>query len=264
MSAVISGTNGLLQSYDYQVLTTGFSYTFAAGTQVLVINPAGTLATGTITMPAAPADGMTITFSSSQQITALTMAGNGASLVGAVTFLPAKTGVTYVYRATGTTWYPTATVPGTGSQLVQGTSVASTSGTSIDFTGIPSWVKRITVMFSGVSTNGSSLTQLQLGTPTIVTTGYVGGAFNGGGIAFSAGFVISQAGSAADTRSGIATLANISGNTWACSGTTGVNGGGGSLFGGFIALGSALTVVRVTTVNGTDVFDAGSINILFE
>ena len=68
--AKLDGTNGLIQQYDYQVLTTGFSYTFAAGTQVLVINPAGTLATGTITMPAAPADGMTITFSSTQTITA--------------------------------------------------------------------------------------------------------------------------------------------------------------------------------------------------
>ena len=112
MTAVISGTNGLLQSYDYQAPTTGFSYTFAAGTQVLVINPAATLATGTITMPASPADGMTITFSSSQQITALTMAGNGASINNAVTLLPAKTSVTYVYRATGTTWWPTQNVPG--------------------------------------------------------------------------------------------------------------------------------------------------------
>lgn len=112
MTAVISGTNGLLQSYDYQTPTTGFTYTFAAGTQVLVMNPAGTLATGTITMPASPADGMTITFSSSQQITALTMAGNGASINNAVTFLPAKTAVTYVYRATGTTWWPVQSVPG--------------------------------------------------------------------------------------------------------------------------------------------------------
>ena len=111
MTAKIDGTNGLLQSYDYQVLTTGFTYTFAAGTQVLVINPAGTLATGTITMPAAPVDGMTITFSSSQQITALTMAGNGATISGATTSMPAKSGVTYVYRATGTTWYPTTAVP---------------------------------------------------------------------------------------------------------------------------------------------------------
>jgi len=105
MTAVISGTNGLLQSYDYQVLTTGFTYTFAAGTQVLVMNPAGTLATGTITMPASPADGMTITFSSTQQITALTMAGNGATINNAITLLSAKQAVSYVYRATGTTWY---------------------------------------------------------------------------------------------------------------------------------------------------------------
>ena len=112
MTAVLSGTNGLLQSYDYQTPTTGFSYTFAAGTQVLVMNPAGTLATGTITMPASPSDGMTITFSSSQQITALTLSGNGANINNAVTLLPAKTAVSYVYRATGTTWWPTQTVPG--------------------------------------------------------------------------------------------------------------------------------------------------------
>jgi len=114
MTAKLDGTNGLLQSYDYQTPTTGFTYTFtpsSTGT-VLVMNPAGTLATGTITMPAAPVDGMTITFSSSQQITALTMAGNGASINNAVTLLPAKTAVTYVYRATGTTWWPMQNVPG--------------------------------------------------------------------------------------------------------------------------------------------------------
>lgn len=108
MTAVISGTNGLLQSYDYQVLTTGFTYTFAAGTQVLVINPAGTLATGTITMPASPADGMTIRFSSSQIITALTVSANtGQSIVSAVTTLAAGGGAAYIYRLANTTWYRT-------------------------------------------------------------------------------------------------------------------------------------------------------------
>ena len=108
MTAVISGTNGLLQSYDYQAPTTGFSYTFAAGTQVLVINPAGTLATGTITMPASPADGMTIRFSSSQIITALTVSANtGQSIVSAVTTLAAGGGAAYIYRLADTTWYRT-------------------------------------------------------------------------------------------------------------------------------------------------------------
>ena len=150
--------------------------------------------------------------------------------------------------------------------ITSGTAVASTSGTSVDFTDIPSWVKRITVMFQGVSTNGTSFTQIQLGTgsTTYTTSGYVGGAYNGASTSFSAGFVFSQAGSAADTRSGIAILTKITGNSWAISGTTGVNGGGGSLFGGAITLGAVLTAVRVTTVNGTDTFDAGTINILYE
>ena len=108
MTAVISGTNGLLQSYDYQTPTTGFSYTFAAGTQVLVMNPSVTLATGTITMPASPADGMTIRFSSSQIITALTVSANtGQSIVSAVTTLAAGGGAAYIYRLANTTWYRT-------------------------------------------------------------------------------------------------------------------------------------------------------------
>jgi hypothetical protein len=106
MTAKIDGTNGVLQSYDYQVSTTGFSYTFAAGTTNLVMNPAGTLATGTITMPAAPSDGMTITFSSSQAITALTVNANtGQSIVGAPTALLAGGSAIIIYRLSNTTWY---------------------------------------------------------------------------------------------------------------------------------------------------------------
>jgi hypothetical protein len=107
MTAKIDGTNGVLQAYDYQVLTTAFSYTFAAGTQVLVINPAATLATGTITMPASPADGMTITFSSTKIITALTVNANtGQTINNAATTLAAGQSASYVYRAASTAWFP--------------------------------------------------------------------------------------------------------------------------------------------------------------
>lgn len=106
MTAKLDGTNGLIQQYDYQTPTTGFSYTFAAGTTVLVMNPAGTLATGTITMPAAPVDGMTISFSSTQAITALTVAGNtGQSIVGNPSTMNAGGAATFVYRLSNTTWY---------------------------------------------------------------------------------------------------------------------------------------------------------------
>ena len=75
-------------------------------------------------------------------------------------------------------------------RIVRGTAVASTSGTSIDFTGIPAWVERITVMFSGVSGSGTSNFLLQIGDAGgIENTGYSGGSFNAGTTANStAGF----------------------------------------------------------------------------
>lgn len=115
--AKLDGTNGLIQQYDYQVLTTAFSYTFAAGTQTLIINPAGALATGTITMPAAPADGMVIWVTTTQQIVALTVNGNtGQTIVSNVTSLAPNQSVAYLYRSSNTTWYPFETQMAQGNQ----------------------------------------------------------------------------------------------------------------------------------------------------
>ena len=58
MTTKVDGSNGVLQNYAVNTPTTGFSYTFAAGTQTLLLTPAGTLATGTVTMPPSPVDGM--------------------------------------------------------------------------------------------------------------------------------------------------------------------------------------------------------------
>ena len=269
MTAVISGTNGLLQSYDYQVLTTGFSYTFAAGTQVLAMNPAGTLATGTITMPAAPADGMTITVESTQQVTALTMSGNGGTVVGPAVQLIPNQPLSWVYRTSNTSWYPLFGGAGRATALVSGTSVASTSGTSIDFTGIPSWAKRITVMFSAVSTSGTSNPLIQLGTSSGVTaTGYgsVSIAISSTNVnaSYTTGFGIRSA-IATYQLSGAVVITNISGNTWVAQGMINTSTSAESYtVSGNIALAATLDRVRITTVNGTDTFDAGSINILYE
>jgi hypothetical protein len=274
MTTKVDGTNGVLQSYDYQVLTTGFSYTFAAGTTTLVINPAGTLATGTITMPAAPADGMVITIESTQQVTAVTVSGNtGQTIVGAPVQLVPNRPLSYVYRLTNTTWYPMAGGTGRATSLVSGTSVASTSGTSIDFTSIPSWVKRITVMFQGVSTNGTSLTQIQIGTSGgVQTSGYTGTYSQAQASAnalanLSAGFVFDGAASAAAVRNGFLILSLLDSSTgiWSASGQSGRSDS--ALFttvAGIKSLSGTLDRVRITTVNGTDTFDAGSINILME
>ena len=270
MTTKIDGNNGVLQSYDYQVLTTGFSYTFATGITTLLIEPAGTLATGTITMPASPADGMVVTFSSTQQITALTVAANtGQSIKGnSVQAIPNQP-LSWVYRLTNTTWYAMAGGAARATAVVSGTSVASTSGTSIDFTGLPSWVKRITVMFSGVSTSGTSPFLIQIGSGSVDATGYIStscgvvDAAAVGSNSSTAGFIIRSV-FAANVCSGNLTLTNISGNIWTSSHTAKMNTTTCVLGGGDKSLSGTLDRVRITTVNGTDTFDAGTVNILYE
>jgi hypothetical protein len=151
-----------------------------------------------------------------------------------------------------------------------GTAVASTSGTSIDFTGIPSGTKRITVMFNGVSTNGSSVVQIQIGSGSFATTGYVSSAAvtgpSSGGNSSTTGFALQGSGGAAVIMSGAVTLCAISGFSWIIAGTLGRDDASGyvNLLGGNKTLSGTLDRVRITTVNGTDTFDAGSINILYE
>ena len=154
--------------------------------------------------------------------------------------------------------------------FIAGTAVASTSGTSIDFTSIPSWVKRVTVMFNEVSTNGASLVQVQLGSSSGVETtsysGYYGwmtvNAVNAG--SSTTGFAI-RSNSASNNLSGNIVICKQSLNSWVASVMVGSpNADTVSIGGGSKTLASTLDRVRITTVNGTDTFDAGSINILWE
>jgi hypothetical protein len=157
--------------------------------------------------------------------------------------------------------------------FVAGTAVNSTSGTSIDFTGIPSWVKRITVMYASLSSNGSSDFLVQLGTSSGVTTsGYLGSSMitaTGAAVAlFTTGFGINQNGQGTNfVGHGIMTicLLDSSANRWCASATMGESDvARGGYTGGSVALSGVCTRLRFTTVNGTDTFDLGSINILYE
>jgi len=157
------------------------------------------------------------------------------------------------------------------SVITQGTAQASTSGTSIDFTSIPSWVKRITVMFSGVSTNGTSLVQIQIGAGSVTTTGYtcsmanIQGSGNTAVISQTTGFGIYQ-NNASEACSGSIVLTLVGSNVWVASGNLSNQALVIIVFSsaGNVTLGGALDRVRITTVNGTDTFDAGSVNIQYE
>ena len=163
-------------------------------------------------------------------------------------------------------------VQGNSGAIVSGTAV-SASGTSVDFTGIPSWVKRITVMFNGVSTNGTSSLIIQIGTSGgIQATGYVGAGTllaTGGSVyatSFTTGFGY-RTENATPVYSGATQilLCDSSTGIWVASGALGSNSTvAGYTTGGTKTLSGTLDRIRITTVGGTNTFDAGTINILYE
>ena len=200
-------------------------------------------------------------------ITAIANGGTGATTaaLALAALLPSQTGNTgkaLVTDGSAATWAAVNTI-------TSGTAVASTSGTSIDFISIPAGVKRVTVMLNGVSTSAASAVQVQIGSGSVLTSGYsaIACGYSGTGVStgnYTSGFGLEEAGLATYTRGGSLILSLLSANTWSCQGgifrTTDV----GSHFYGAATLSGTLDRVRITTVNGTDTFDAGSINIFYE
>lgn len=151
---------------------------------------------------------------------------------------------------------------------IYATSQNSTSGVGIDFTGIPSWAKTIHVYFAGVSTSGTSNIQVQLGTSSgFVATGYLSGCFTSTASTANSttGFLVTASRAATTITHGVMSLHVVTGNQWASTSSTGSSDTAqASMSGGSISLAAVLDRVRVTTVNGTDTFDAGVINIRYE
>jgi len=175
-------------------------------------------------------------------------------------------GTTITALGTGTGSTGTYTV--SASQTVASTTISTVASS---FTGIPAWVKRITVMFSGVSTNGTSTLLVRVGSGSIQTTGYDSTANAGSATGLyhssTVGFLVTyQQQSASSLYKGILTLVTLGSNIWVESGLVSdsvyqlVN----SSSSGNVTLSGTLDRVRITTVNGTDAFDAGTVNILME
>ena len=155
-----------------------------------------------------------------------------------------------------------------------GTEVASTSGTSIDFTGIPAGTRRITIMLELVSTNGTDNWLIQIGdTEGVEVTGYVGAAAlldNAASVTSAnstAGMLIGSNGSAATVMNGIVTLTlkNVSNFDWTMQAILAYsNAATVSVSAAAKSLTAELDRVRITTTGGTNTFDAGTINVSYE
>lgn len=166
------------------------------------------------------------------------------------------------------------TLPGTGTatqlgSLTRATAKTSTSGTTVEFDSIPSWVKRITVFFNEMSTTGTSGQLVQIGTNNIVSsTGYLSSSASGvttvTTVRYTTGFGLRAVG-ANNQIIGTMTISNMTGNLWVATHTIGdYNATAYAVGGGSKELSGPLDIVRITTVNGTDTFDNGSINIMYE
>lgn len=208
-----------------------------------------------------------VTFAKMQNITTSRLLGRTTASAGDVEEVSIGDRLTLSTGSLNATAYP----------LTLDTAKSSTSGTFVDFTDIPSWVKRITVMWSGISTNGTSTIFIQIGdSGGIENTGYAGGLYytfdtgtnNVGN--FSTGFNIQQNNGSGNTYHGqaILSLLNPLTNTWALSGlsspTTTSTNARITLSTGTKSLSATLNSVRITTASGSDTFDAGSINIMYE
>lgn len=244
-------------------------FTVADAENWLINNKASTACV--VTLPAAASfTGREIMIQNNQDLAVNSASSNVIPLRGGsagTAILPATIGSWATVVSNGTNWQITAQSFG----INLGVAVASTSGSNIDLTGIPSWARRVTLTFQGVATNGTNTPLIQLGDAGgIENTGYLGSTASisgasAGSALFTAGIGVANSGWASTiVFYGTLTLTRHSGNTWAASLRLGRSDAAGLLFGDYTkTLSDTLTQVRVTT-NSADTFRAGDINMSWE
>jgi hypothetical protein len=262
-AAAGTGTSVGLNVGSGKTLTVAGTLT-ASGTQTL---------SGTTKFAGATSGTTTVAATAVAGTTTLTLPAATDTLVGKATTdtLTNKTLTAPVLSGSVTGTYTLAGTPTVGASLITSGTAVALSGTAVGFTGIPSWVKRITLMlYNGVSTNGTAIIQVQIGSGSYTTSGYTGawGNFVNGSASewatISTGFGVPN-NNAPDARNGTIVLTLATGNTWVATGMFIItNRGIMSNTTGYLALGGALDRIQLTTVGGTNTFDAGSVNILYE
>ena len=274
-----TGTGGIVLAVSPTLTGTPLAPTAAPGTNTTQIATTAfvTASTGTLgTMSTQNANNVAIT---------------GGTITGLSSPLPLASGGTGGTTSTGsgaivlassaTLASPTLNSPTLNSPTFGGTpgsslifkmsagGVSASGSTSVDFTSMPSWINIITVTFRNISTVSNDNILVQLGTSSGVTTsGYVSTSidFDGSGAvttSSTSGFVF-KVNPGSNIINGTMIIAYTGSNAWVNNHTASINTNIMSVGGGTIALGGTLDRVRITTVSGTDAFDAGTLNVLYQ
>lgn len=275
-TAIAAINSGLTTAFDYSARSVSTSDTALAGDHMKTIEIASTVSsvvTITLSDAATMAAGYCVGICNRSNYTAIVTRATASDVIdntaGAVNLLPLYS-VGYKVNASTNGYLTThrGTVTSVTSNLTVRSAV-SASGSAVDFTSIPSGIKRIILSFVGVSENGTAIPLIQLGTGspgTLETSGYAGAVGDRTAVSASSssGFSTVQTGNAAYVTSGsvILTLEDSATNTWSISGTLGISSGAAvTSIAGTKSLAAALTMVSITT---TDTFDAGSFGIMYE
>ena len=182
--------------------------------------------------------------------------------------LPADNGSASQYLQTnGSGVLSWATVTDTNTQITQSSVSATTSGTEVIISSIPSDAKRIMVTWQGLSDTGSDSHIIRIGdSGGIESTGYVDQVRTGGThSSHTNGWRIGNYGNATALRYGHAFLTTTGSNLWICTGISGLeySGGGNTAYwGGHKTLSGTLDRVSIALESGT--FDAGSFRVSWE
>lgn len=228
--SVWSSTQKIVRGTSVSTATTSFTASISGTTMTVTAVASGTIAVGQV------------------------ITGTGVTAGTIITALGTGTGSTGTYTVSA-------------SQTVASTTITIVG---LAFLNIPSWAKRVTIMLNAVSLSGTANYLYQVGTGGVATTtGYVSssGVIGGSTTTFvtsSTSGIVHLVGTAAANFYSQVVFLNVSGNIWLANGVGSANGGGGGTCSGSVTLSGTLDMVRISTTTGTDTFDNGSINILYE
>jgi hypothetical protein len=153
--------------------------------------------------------------------------------------------------------------------LISGTAQAA-SGPTVSFTGIPSWAKRITVLLSAITTVASGTPAIRAGAGSYEATGYesINSNIQTSTAASSASVNTSwdlvTAGNSTYTYTGNIVITKVTGTTYTICSQLRFNTTLSTFTTGYKTFSGNISQLQLCMSTGTDTFNGGTINVMYE